>query len=341
VGIQMGWLAWLVRLTASAAAANLFAIYLAEFWPQARDPFLRALVLTLFVGLLAAVNYRGVSAGARFSSIFAVAKLLPLAVFIGVGLFFVGHARPGELVAATPGAWLEAVLVLVFAFGGFEAAMMPMGEAKDPRRDAPVALFMGLAICAVVYTLIQVVVEGVLPSPAGTDRPLALAARQFLGPAGAVLLTLGALVSVYGYLSGQMLNAPRLTYAFAEQEDFPAFFATVHPRFRTPHVSIVIFALLVWTLAIAGTFRWNVTLSALARLFTYGLVCASLLVLRHKQPAAPAFRVPAGGVLAGVGIVFSLVLVSRMGRNELVILLATAAIALLNWAWVRRRPLRP
>jgi amino acid transporter len=340
VGIQMGWLAWLVRLTASAAAANLFAIYLAEFWPQARDPFLRALVLTLFVGVLAAVNYRGVSAGARFSSIFAVAKLLPLAVFIGVGLFFVGHARSGELAAATPGAWLEAVLVLVFAFGGFEAAMMPMGEAKDPRRDAPVALFMGLAICAIVYTLIQLVVEGVLPSPAGTDRPLALAARQFLGPSGAVLLTLGALVSVYGYLSGQMLNAPRLTYAFAEQEDFPAFFAAIHPRFRTPHVSIVIFALLVWTLAIAGTFRWNVTLSALARLFTYGLVCASLLVLRHKQPAASAFRLPAGGVLAGVGIVFSLVLVSRMGRNELVIVLATAAIALLNWAWVRRRPLR-
>jgi amino acid transporter len=336
VGIQMGWLAWLVRVTASAAAANLFAIYLAEFWPQAKDPFARALVLTLFVGVLAAVNYRGVAAGAQFSSVFAVAKLLPLAVFIGVGLFFVGQASPAESAAATPGAWLEAVLVLIFAFGGFEAAMMPMAEAKDPRRDAPFALFMGLVICAVVYTLIQLVVQGVLPAPVATDRPLALAARQFLGPAGAVLLTLGALVSLYGYLSGQMLSTPRLTYAFAEQEDFPAFFAAVHPKFRTPHVSIVIFALLVWTLSLAGTFRWNVTLSAVARLFTYGLVCAALLVLRRKQPSAAAFRLPAGRVLAVLGIAFSLVLVTRMGRNELLIVLATAIVAFLNWGWVRR-----
>jgi amino acid transporter len=336
VGIQMGWLAWLVRLTASAAAANLFAIYLAEFWPQAKDPFARALVLTVFVGVLAAVNYRGVEAGARFSSVFAVAKLLPLAVFICVGLFFVGQAKPAE-VAAPPGAWLEAVLVLIFAFGGFEAAMMPMAEAKDPRRDAPFALFTGLVICAIVYTLIQLVVQGVLSSPAGTDRPLAAAARQFLGPAGAVLLTVGALVSLYGYLSGQMLNAPRLTYALAERGDFPAFFAAVHSKFRTPHVSIATFAVLVWALALAGTFRWNVTLSALARLFTYGLVCAALLVLRRKQPDAAAFRLPGGQILAVLGIAFSLVLVSRMGRNELMILIATAAVALLNWAWVRRR----
>jgi amino acid transporter len=339
VGLQVGWLAWLVRVTASAAAANLFAIYLAEFWPQAKDPFARALVLTLFVGVLAAVNYRGVAAGAQFSSVFAVAKLVPLAVFIGVGLFFVGQARPAESAAATPGAWLEAVLVLIFAFGGFEAAMMPMAEAKDPRRDAPFALFMGLVICAVVYTLIQLVVQGVLPAPVATDRPLALAARQFLGPAGAVLLTLGALVSLYGYLSGQMLSTPRLTYAFAEQEDFPAFFAAVHPKFRTPHVSIVIFALLVWTLSLAGTFRWNVTLSAVARLFTYGLVCAALLVLRRKQPSAAAFRLPVGRVLAVLGIAFSLVLLSRMGRNELLIVLATAIVAFLNWGWVRRRAL--
>ena len=337
VGIQMGWLAWLVRLTASAAAANLFVVYLAEFWPQAKEPLPRAAVLTFLVGILAAVNYRGVARGAQFSSAFAVAKLLPLAVFIAVGLFFVGQAGPAAPVATTAGAWLEAILVLIFAFGGFEAAMMPMAEAKDPRRDAPFALFVGLVVCAIVYTLIQLVVQGVLPSPAGTDRPLAAAARQFLGPSGAVLLTLGALISLYGYLSGQTLNAPRLTYAFADRGDFPAFFAAVHPRFRTPHVSIVAFAALVWALAMGGNFRWNVTLSAVARLFTYGLVCGALLVLRRKQPEAAAFRLPFGRGLAVLGIAFSLVLVSRMGRNELLILLATAAVALLNWSWVQRR----
>ncbi len=337
VGIQMGWLAWLVRLTSSAANANLFVIYLAEFWPQAKEPVARAVVLTLLIGVLAAVNYRGVSAGAQLSNAFAVAKLLPLVVFIGVGVFFLRGTHPIEWTPARPSAWLEAVLVLIFAYGGFESALMPMGEARDPRRDAPFALFTALVICAIVYTLVHVVVMGVLPAPATTDRPLALAARQFLGAAGAALLTMGALVSVYGYLSGQMLNAPRLTYAFAEQEDFPAFFAAVHARFRTPHLSILIFALLVWALAVAGTFRWNVTLSAVARLFTYGLVCAALPVLRRKQAGAAAFRLPAGLILGLLGVAFSLVLVSQMGRNELWILLATAAVALLNWAWVRRR----
>ena len=337
MGIQMGWLAWLVRLSASAAAANLFTVYLAEFWPRVREPLPRAAVLTVLVGILAAVNYRGVARGAQFSSAFAVAKLVPLAVFIAVGIFFVGQAGPGVPVATTAGGWLEAILVLIFAFGGFEAAMMPMAEAKDPRRDAPFALFMGLLICALVYTLVQWVVQGVLPSAAGTDRPLAAAARQFLGPPGAVLLTLGALISLYGYLGGQTLNAPRLIYAFAEREDFPAFFATVHPRFRTPHVSIVAFAVLVWALALLGNFRWNVMLSAVARLFTYSLVCGALLVLRRKQPDAVAFRLPFGTALAVLGIAFSLALVSRMGRSELLILLATAVVALLNWSWVRRR----
>src|SRR5213082_97893 len=137
MGIQMGWLAWLVRLTASAAAANLFTVYLAEFWPRVKEPLPRAAVLTVLVGMLAAVNYRGVARGAQFSSAFAVAKLVPLAVFIAVGVFFVGQAGPGVPVATTAGGWLEAILVLIFAFGGFEAAMMPMAETKDPRRDAP------------------------------------------------------------------------------------------------------------------------------------------------------------------------------------------------------------
>src|SRR5207245_11519972 len=132
-----------------------------------------------------------------------------------------GEAGPGVRVATTAGGWLEAILVLIFAFGGFEAAMMPMAEAKDPRRDAPFALFLGLLICALVYTLVQWVVQGVLPSPASTARPLAAAARQFLGSPGAALLTLGALSSLSGYLGGPTHTAPRPTSAFAEPLDCP------------------------------------------------------------------------------------------------------------------------
>ena len=339
LGIQTGWLAWLVRVTSLAANANLFVIYLAEFWPRAKEPLPRAVALTLLLGVLAAINYRGVKAGAQVSNFFVIAKLVPLAVFIAAGMFYLlHHTAVVNPPAPTPStrAWFEALLVLVFAYGGFESGGMPMSEAKTPRRDAPFALFLALAITTTVYVLIQLVVIGVLPLSSATDRPLAAAARVFLGAGGAAMISAGALISVYGLLSANMLNAPRLTFALAERGDFPPLFAAVHHRFRTPHVSIVVFAVLVWALSIAGTFRWNVVLSAVARLFTYGVVCLALLALRRKRPGADAYRLPAGAVLAWLGLAFCVVMVTRMGRGELIALGVTLIIAALNWVWARR-----
>jgi amino acid transporter len=341
LGIQAGWLTGLARLTGTAGNANLFVIYLAEFWPKVKEPLPRALVIALLLGVLASVNYRGVSAGAQLSNVFTVAKLLPLLVFLAAGLIFLLFARPPGPstfgAAAGMGTWLEAVLLLVYSYGGFEGAIIITGEAKDPRRDAPFAFFVALATVTAVYTLIQVVVVGTVPDAAATDRPLATAARQFLGPAGAVLMAVGALVAVYGILSSQILYNPRLAYAFAEQKDLPRILAAVHSRFRTPHVAIVLFTSLATLLAVAGSFRWNVTLSAVARLFTYAAVCAALPVLRKRRPHAQAFRLPTGAFFAVLGVAFSAVLVTRMHRGELLIVMATVGVALINWLWARRR----
>jgi amino acid transporter len=336
-GIEVAWATWLARLTAAAANVNLFAIYLAEFWPEAKSAWPRFAVLTLLVAVLAFINYRGVRAGARQSNVFAVAKLVPLLLFIAAGLFFVHRGNFSVRPLAPAGSWLEAVLVLVFAFGGFEGAVIPMSEAKDPKRDAPFALFVALAAVTAVYTLVQVVVTGILPNAAATDRPLAAAAHAFAGPAGAAIITLGALISVYGLLSSMTLYTPRLTFALAEQGDFPAPFAAVHRRFRTPHISILVFAALVWGLAVAGSFKWNVTLSAVARLFTYGATCAALVTFRKKPAEEAAFRLPAGWLFALLGILFCVVLITRMGRGEFWIMLATGIVGLANWGWARRK----
>jgi amino acid transporter len=340
LGLEMGWVLWLVRLSAAAAGANLFVIYLAEFWPEAKQPIPRLLVLTVLLGALAAINYRGVKSGARISNVFTVAKLVPLGLFvIAGGAFMLLRGGPAHVTSAVHpdyGDWIQASLVLVFAYGGFEAAMVPLAEAKDPRRDAPFALLVSLAVCVALFTLVQIVVQGTLADPSQTDRPLAAAARQFLGTGGARFISLGALVSLYGYLSANMLNTPRLTFALAERGDFPRFFRAVHLRFRTPHASIVVFAVLVWAMAVIGNFRWNVVLSAVARLFAYGAVCAAMLVLRRKQPGEARFLLPAGPLFGILGIAFALVLVSRMGRAELVIILGTMLIAFLNWLWARR-----
>jgi len=336
-GIEIAWLTWLARLTAAAGNANLFAIYLAEFWPRANSSGPRLVILALLVGLLAVVNYRGVRAGAHLIDFFAVAKLLPLVAFIGTGLFFVRSSNFLTHAPAAASSWLEALLLLVFAFGGFEGAVIPMSEAKDPRRDAPFALFTALATTTVVYTLTQVVVSGVLVAPQDSDRPLAAAARQFLGPWGATLIAFGALVSVYGLLSSMALYTPRLTFALAEQGDFPPIFSAVHPRYRTPHVSIIFYSLFVWALAATRSFRWNVTLSAVARLLTYASTSAALLVLRKQQPAEAAWRLPAGGLFALAGIAFSVALLSRMARSELAIVVVTILVAFVNWLWARSR----
>jgi basic amino acid/polyamine antiporter, APA family len=343
VGIETGWLLWLVRLTAAAAAANLFTNYLAEFWPNVQELFPRLTALAVLIGFLAAVNYCGVKSGAAASNVFTVAKLAPLIWFaIGGGIFLLrGHpAIPGGMpanAAAPLGNWLEAVLVLLFAYGGFEGAVIPMAEATDARRDIPFALFVGLATTALLYCSIQYVVVRDLPAASATDRPLALVAGQLWGTSGSMLISVGALISVYGYLSAQMLHTPRLTFALGERGDFPRLFARIHPRFRTPHVSILIFAGIVWTLAATGTFEWNVILSSVGRLFIYGCTCASLPVLRRKRPGARAFRLRAGNWFAVLGVLFMLALLTRINRSEAIIILVTATIALVNWLWVRNR----
>jgi amino acid transporter len=162
-------------------------------------------------------------------------------------------------------------------------------------------------------------------------------AGRLWGPAGSILISAGALISVYGFLSAQMLLTPRLTFALGERGDFPAMFARIHPRFRTPHVSILFFAGLVWTLAAAGNFKWNVILSSVGRLFIYGSTCAALPVLRRKHPDARAFRLPAGNLFAILGVVIAVVLLSRIGRDEGIVILATAIIAFGNWLWARSR----
>ena len=338
VGIETGWMLWLARLTAPAANANLFVIYLAEFWPQAKNPLPRFVILSLLVGLLALVNFRGVRAGAQVSNITTVAKLVPLIAVALAGVVFLmtHHGFPALPAASpTPHAWLKAMLLLVFAYGGFEAALTPMGEAKDPKRDVAFGLFVALFTCTALYFALQWAVVGLLPHPAASERPLADVARFMFGKPGAAFITIGALVSVYGYLGANLLAVPRITFALAERGDFPAIFAAVHPRFRTPYFSILVFAVLTWLLALLGSFSWNLTLSAVARLFYYGLVCAALPVLRRKQPGAAMFLLPGGPVLALLGVGICLVLITQVDLSGSIILVAVVAIAFANWLWAR------
>jgi APA family basic amino acid/polyamine antiporter len=340
-GIQIAWMTWLSRIAAAAGTANLFTTYLGQMIPQATLPVFRAEILLLLVGVLAFVNYIGVRSGTVVSDFFTGAKVLLLVIFIGAGLGWMrmhGAVTPAPLphvITATD--WLDAVLVLVYAYGGFEAVLLATGEMRDPRRDAPVALLIGIAVVAIVYTLVQVVVSGTLVDPATTQRPLSESARHIFGTGAAAAIAVGALVSIYGYLSANMLHTPRLTFALAERGDFPRIFARIHPQFKTPHASILLYTALLLVFTLAGSFRWNITLSAIARLFTYSSIAIALLVLRHRQPQADAFRLPAGKMLAILAILFCIVLLVRSPLSNSSVVVVTAILAATNWAVVRKR----
>jgi len=337
-GVQVGWMTLLSRLTACAAAVNLLVISLGEFWARAGEPVPRLLVVSLFVGTLGLANYRGVSAGTLVSNVSVIAKLVPLALVCAVGLAWLTiHPALAPVASGGVDAWLKAVLLLIFAYGGYEAALFPMGEARDPRHDAGFALFVALLVVAFLYTVLQLIVVGALPDAGNSERPLADVARVMMGQGGAALISVGALISVYGYLSANLLAGPRGTFALAERGDFPARFAAIHPRFRTPYFSITVYALLVWAFALLGSFTWNVTLSAVARLLYYGAVCAAVPVLRLKQPGAAAFRLPGGALVPALGVLICLALLTRVDFSKSLILLAVILAATVNWLLTRGR----
>ena len=231
----------------------------------------------------------------------------------------------------------------MFAYGGFESALIPLGEAKNPKKDAPFALMAGLSLVTLVYLAAQVTVLATLTDPDANNRPLAAAARVIVGGKGAAFMTLAALLSTYGWLASNMLNVPRLTMSMADQGDLPSFFNRIHPVFRTPYISIIFFAVLSAVLAVQAGLVSNLSLSAVSRLFTYGAVCAALPVFRRwdrERPGAvdlPGYRAPAGNVVAAIGVLISLVLISRMTAREAMTLAIVVVIATAHWLTVRAK----
>jgi amino acid transporter len=342
IAIQVGWLVFLTRVTAAAAAANLFTVNLAELVPAVEGQVVRVGLLTVLIGGLAVVNFRGVRNAARLSNVFTIGKLVPLAVFLAAGAYFMATrevgAAPASAAARSPD-WLRAILLVAFAYGGYDGTMLAMSEARQPRRDAPFAMIAAMLLLVAIYTGVQLVVGAALADPAASSRPLVSAARVFMGPFGGALLAAGAMISVFGFLVANFLAAPRLLYALGTNHDLPPLFGRIHPRFRTPHVSIVTFGLLVWALAAYGSFQANAMLSAVSRLFVYGSTCVALIVLRKRRPGEAWLRLPAGVPLALAGIGFCALLASRMVAGEIGVLLAVALIALLHWSIVRRTSL--
>lgn len=297
-GFQTGWLSYLSRVTSMAANTNLLVTYLAWFWaPLDMNPW-RGIALTIIIGGMTWLNVAGVRNGMAVIYAFTVMKLLPLSLLV---LFGLGHVDVGMLFGAEfpgLGEFGGTVLILMYAFVGFEGAVVNAGEGRNPKKDLPRALISTTVIIAVFYFLIQMTSQAVLPSLPESRTALADVATVLFGTVGAAVLTLGAAFSIGGNLMASVVSAPRMTWALAQDGLLPAWLGQVHPRHQTPHTSIWFYGAVSIALALTGSFVWLAIMSTLIRLLTYMISIMALPALsrRAREPEL-AFTLPGGMVI--------------------------------------------
>jgi len=337
VAFEVGWLIWLARTTAFAANCNLLINYLSYFWLPATTPLWRASIIVLVVIALAIINLLGIRQAAIVSNAFTVGKLVPIIIFIAAGLFFLNPQAFEFGPSPTTGDFSKSVLLLVYAFTGFEMATIPAGEVRDPQRNLPRALLIAILVVATLYIMIQVVCVGTLPGLAQSSKPLADAGSQFLGAAGGAIISAGAIISITGNLNILLLSGSRLPFAMAEQKQLPAFVGSIHTKFFTPYVSILITAGLMLFLTLKSSFVAALTISTIARLVTYGTTCLALPVFRARRntPAA-MFRLPGGTVIAilSLALIVWLLLNATLNEVRATAIAATAGLLIYLAYWL-------
>ena len=288
VGFLAGMLYFLTALGAVAGVVNVLADSIALVVPVLGSPVMRRVIMFAVYGSLVLINIRGVREGAGAVTAVTVTKLLPLLLFICVGMFFI-HA-PNLTWSGWPGSKSlgDAVILLIFAFVGIEVALIPSGEVKNPARTVPRSAYLALAITTAIYMLIQLVAQGTLGADLANhpDAPLAESAATFLGNLGRTILLAGATISAFGFVTSDILSSPRMIFAFGRDRSLPQFFAHVHARYRSPDVAIITYAVIAFALSITGTFQKLAVLSNVAVLLMYLLCCSACWFLVKRDVRA-------------------------------------------------------
>jgi basic amino acid/polyamine antiporter, APA family len=336
VGFETGWMNWLARTTSLASLSNGFVLALALFFPHAKDTGPRAAIIVSTILVLALIHLVGVKYGAASIYVFTAGKLVPLVGFIIIALVaWKTNPIPASLHLPGPGTdWNGAALFMLFAYAGFENLGVPAGEFRNPRRDLPLALLAGTVAIAALYVLAQLGAMSALPDLSSSDTPIASAAAAIVGPIGAIVVTLGALLSMAGTNSGTMLEGSRMLFALSLDRNLGPL-SYVHPRFRTPTFAIAVHSVVALALALGGSFRQLAMLSAVARLTTYVVTCAAVPRLRKINEG---FRTP-GLVLPILGVLISLAFFFNMNRFNFLAATLALVVGALVYLASRRAPL--
>lgn len=311
VGFQAGWLAYLGRVTAMGANANLLITYASWFWSPLADQPYSSIAMSVMILGLTWLNVGGVKNSIGVMYLFTVLKLLPISLLILFGLGHIDLQTLGGAELPVLGELGEAVLVVLYAYVGFEGTVVAAGEGSRPRRDLPKAMINTILMTGLIYVLVQMVAVSSLPNLASSSTALTDVATLLFGATGAIVMTLGAVFSISGNLQSTFLSAPRMTFALARDGSLPACFAWVHKKYQTPHFSLWFYGLFCLVLALSGSFVWLAVMSTLARLLTYIVSIAALPRLeKTTEVIEDQFTLPGGMLIPAVAMLLCLWLIS-------------------------------
>jgi amino acid transporter len=317
VAFVVGWSAWVTSVLSWAAVASAIPSYVAPFAPVlAQGPCDRVLP-ALVVIALGWLNVQGVKPGAWVMDALTLLKLVPLLIFVVLGLHKVHGALFRPFAPHGLGALPALALMTLFAYQGFEVVGVPSGEVRDARRAVPRAVLVSLAFPALLYVLVELVFVGT--GARATEAPLVDAARGFAGAAGATLLGFGGFVSMLGYNAGTALCTPRYLQALAEERLVPRWLGSLHPRHGTPRAAILASAGVTLVLTQCLDFERLVDLAALAVVAQYLASSAALVKL-------------GAGRLRALGVVSVLVSLLFAAQGELAPALTLGALTLVGVA---------
>lgn len=318
VSFVVGWSAWVTSVVSWAAVAGGLPHYVGVFVPSLGTGAGALSITCAIIVALVALNVVGAKPGARLAVALTLGKLVPLAVFVLVGLFHLDAAAFAKLPDGAAGELPKLSLVTMFAYQGFEVVGVPAGEVKEPRRAVPRAVVLSILFTTVLYVLVQTVFVGVGGASGGA--PLPDAARTFLGASGAALLGAGGLVSMLGFNAGTALSTPRYLQALAEERLVPPIFARFHARFDTPAPAIVATGVVTIVLCFVLDFDKLVDLAVLAVLCQYFASAAALVKLGDSAGKK---------LLGGVSLVVSVAFGVQCDARQFVVLGAVLAVGAL------------
>lgn len=332
-GFLVGWLSWCSTLVSWSALAVAFASALLDLFPgltfaDAGSALFAPAIAIGLIALVSLVNSRGVAIGGRVSALLAVVKLVPLLLFVGIGLATIDGANLKPFAPRGYDRLGEAVLLIFYGFMGFESLTVPAGEMKDPARTLPRAIVITVSTVCLLYLGIMTVTVAALPDAGHYASPLAAAAQSFGGGAGHRLVGLAAVLSTGGFGFAMALVVPRYLLALADRGQVPAVFGRVHLDRRTPQAAIAFSAVLAGVLASTGSFVTLASVSVLVRLCQYSAVCVVFVRLRRKARAAAPFHLPGGYVAVALCAALLAWMATQVAPSTLAIGLAILALGL-------------